>query len=281
MKPYFSIVIANYNFGEFLPAAIQSVLSQSFQDFELIIVDGGSTDNSCDVIRNYACGEQGRKITWWCSESDNGQSDAFNKGFAHATGKYLTWLNADDILMPNALKYVWEKLEKKSSADWATGNFIRFRDSDRIIIQAEWGPHLVPSFFQGRHFPLIIFGPTTFWKRSVYDKIGFIDESLHYGMDTEYWWRITVNGFKQVRVNHDLWAFRMHERSKTAEFGNHRNSTEVQKKKTSEYYYFIKKHKIDVKWWAQMLIRGLRLVDFSYFRRIWRQFFLVGTKFEE
>ena len=290
MKPFFSIVIANYNFGRFLSPAIESIRKQSFRDFELIIVDGGSTDNSLEVIKKYAKGlppnvereedEITPCISWWCSEPDGGQSAAFNKGFAHAKGKFLTWLNADDIMLPGALEAVWKKLQKAKNADWATGNFIRFRESDKVIIQAEWGPHYLPCCLQGRHFPLMIFGPTTFWRRSVYNKIGGIDETLHYGMDTEYWWRLTVNGYKQVRVNHDLWAFRMHEDSKTAEYGDHHNTEEVQKIKSSEYYYFIKKNGVDVRWWACYLIRLLRLLDFSYMRRMWRKVVLVGRKIE-
>ena len=97
-KPLLSIVIANYNYGRFLEEAIQSVLSQSCNDYELIIVDGGSTDNSVEIIKKYE-----DKIAWWVSEKDKGQSDAFNKGFAHAKGKYLTWLNADDILFQSII----------------------------------------------------------------------------------------------------------------------------------------------------------------------------------
>ena len=106
--PFFSIVIVNYNYGRFLEAAILSILNQSCVDYELIVVDGGSTDNSVDIIRKYK-----NSISWWCSEKDNGQSHAFNKGFAHANGRFLTWLNADDLLMPGTLAAAKKKLLKK------------------------------------------------------------------------------------------------------------------------------------------------------------------------
>ena len=103
MSPFFSIVMANYNSGHYIERAIQSVLSQSCKDFELIVVDGGSSDESVDIIKKYT-----DKLSWWVSEPDKGQSDAFNKGFSHATGRYYTWLNADDLLLPNVLEKVKE-----------------------------------------------------------------------------------------------------------------------------------------------------------------------------
>ena len=97
-----SIVIANYNYGRYLEDAILSVVSQGVGDkVELIVCDGGSTDNSIEVIRKYA-----DKISWWCSEKDGGQSAAFNKGFMHARGKYLSWLNADDVIPKGSLRKI-------------------------------------------------------------------------------------------------------------------------------------------------------------------------------
>ena len=117
-SPLLSIVIANYNYGRFLEEAIQSVLSQSCDDYELIIVDGGSTDNSVEIIKKYE-----DKIAWWVSEKDNGQSDAFNKGFAQAKGKFGCWLNADDILMPNAIRAVVEYIKKHPKAEWVCSHY--------------------------------------------------------------------------------------------------------------------------------------------------------------
>lgn len=290
-EPIISIVIANRNFGRFLEDALASIESQcekaiacadgrnrlplsSAENVEIIVVDGASTDDSVEVIKRHAS-----SIAWWVSEPDRGQSDAFNKGFAQAKGTFLTWLNADDLYLPGSLMAVVKKLKANSTASWATGNFMRFTEADKKIIQAEWGPHHLPCAFQSRHFPLMIFGPTTFWRRDVFEKLGGLDESLHYGMDTEYWWRLTVNGYKQVRVNHCCWAFRMHADSKTAEYGNHHNSDEVQKKKTAEYYYFVKKHHVEINRWAHLALRVWRILDGSYFVNLWRRFFVVGRSF--
>ena len=117
MNPFFSIVIANYNSGQYIEKAIQSVLAQSCKDYELIIVDGGSSDNSVDVIKKYE-----EHLAWWVSESDKGQSDAFNKGFSHAKGEYYTWLNADDLLLPGVLQRVKLFIEKNKFTPWVAIN---------------------------------------------------------------------------------------------------------------------------------------------------------------
>ena len=115
--PKFSIVIANYNSDLMLEECLISVFTQTFSDYEIIICDGGSTDNSLNIIKKYA-----DRLSWWCSEKDKGQSDAFNKGFSHASGEFLFWLNADDLLMPNALQNAAEYLESHPSCKWLTFN---------------------------------------------------------------------------------------------------------------------------------------------------------------
>ena len=128
MKVSLSIVIANYNYGRYLKDAINSILSQCLPPVcvngrnvlpvrgtdnavELIICDAASTDDSVEIIQSYE-----RYITWWCSEKDGGQSEAFNKGFCHSTGEWLTWLNADELLCPNVLyKFIQLVRQKKYS----------------------------------------------------------------------------------------------------------------------------------------------------------------------
>lgn len=273
-NPLFSIVIATYNYGRFLAQAIKSVITQSCQDYELIIVDGGSSDNTLEVIHHYE-----KYITWWVSEPDKGQSNAFNKGFAHSRGKYLTWLNADDVYLPGALESVKEKLMAHPEADWATCNFLRFRESDKVIIEAKWGPHFLPLFMQTPDSPLVIFGPTTFWSRKIYEDIGELDESLHYAMDTDYWCRIIRKGYKQVRVNHCCWAFRMHVDSKTAEFDNHQADEKTKRTKQYEAQYIFEKSKIVVSRKKRTLGYFLRILDGSFFILLYNKLFVVGKVF--
>ncbi len=224
-KPLLSIVIANFNYGRFLEDAIRSVVAQNLgEKVELIICDGGSTDNSIDIIKKYA-----DNIAWWVSEKDKGQSDAFNKGFSHARGKYLTWLNADDIMPKGCLAVVCRELEAHPDCEWFTGNFFRFTQDGRVI-EIGWGPHWYPSFLQRPNSPAVIFGPSTFFSKRIYEAAGRIREDMNFMMDNDLWYRFMMSGVKQRRINCFCWAFRMHVGSKTAEFGDHKISPEQRAK---------------------------------------------------
>ena len=141
MYPLLSIVIANYNYGRFLEEAVQSVIAQGMPgEVEIIICDAASSDNSVDIIKKYANGLPPNTsstpqllhlstsststpplITWWCSEKDGGQSAAFNKGFSHARGRFLTWLNADDVLLPGTVAALARAAERWPDCEWFVG----------------------------------------------------------------------------------------------------------------------------------------------------------------
>lgn len=247
MKILLSIVIANYNYGRFLSDAIESILAQCDaplkdplgctilpirgckEAVELIICDAESTDNSVDIIRKYE-----RSISWWCSEKDGGQSAAFNKGFSHAHGEWLTWLNADDIYLKEALRTFSQLVNRHPEAQWITGNKVAFDSQTGKIVQVFWGPHYQPPLLKRRKAFSAVFGPTTFFRREVYVKMGPIDECLHYAMDSEYWARFTLSGIRQTRLNHFCWGFRYHDASKTAGL----QTDSVTKLRTEETMYW-------------------------------------------
>lgn len=237
MQPLLSIVIANYNYGRFLEETIQSVLCQvdetmclpSGERIELIIVDGGSNDNSVEIINKYA-----DRLAWWCSEKDRGQSHAFNKGFSKASGKLLTWVNADDLLCPGTLEELARRHKRFPDCEWFTGNFFRFIDKTGRVSEIGWGPHIYPYFLQRFYSPLVVFGPSTIFAKALYDRIGGINETLHFCMDTELWLRFMKHGVRQRRLNCFIYAFRMQEQSKTAEFGDHKLSVERRMKFENE-----------------------------------------------
>ena len=153
-RPLFSIVIANYNFGRFLEDAIRSVIAQDMgEQVELIICDAASTDNSVEIIKKYAQGlppntlrsewnnpssesklNDVNLITWWCSEKDGGQSAAFNKGFAHARGRFLTWLNADDLLLPDSLRSIADAIHDNPTCQWFVGNPVWWHGHQRLAL---------------------------------------------------------------------------------------------------------------------------------------------------
>ena len=287
MTPILSIVIANYNYGRFLEEAIRSVLSQIGEgknqvhpgEVELIIIDGGSTDNSVDVIKKYANGlppdqlssklyPLSSSVSYWISEPDKGQSNAFNKGFAKARGKYLTWLNADDIMPFGALWNVARALKAYPKCDWFTGNFYRFTENG-LVIEIGWGPHWYPMILQRKSSPLVIFGPTTFFSKRIYEAVGRIDESLHYIMDNDLWYRFIMAGVKQRRINAFCWGFRMHKASKTAEFDEHVLSPEIRAKMHEELLYVAKKTGYHFSKAMRGLLLLLRVFDGSFVVKLW------------
>jgi len=206
-----SIVIANYNYGRFLEEAIQSVLRQCDEDMrlptgdriELIIVDGGSSDNSADVIKKYE-----NKLSWWCSEPDKGQSDAFNKGFSHSTGRYLTWLNADDVFLPGALAAAKEVIEKHQGCEWFVGGCF-WLDADLRIIKCTRAQPF--SFRRVAFGELPVWAPSSFFSRELFRRVGGVDVAFHYMMDTELWFRFFHNeNVKYVPINAYCWGLRLH-----------------------------------------------------------------------
>lgn len=261
MKPILSIVIANYNYGRFLEDAIQSVVAQDgFEDCELIVVDGGSTDNSVEIIKKFA-----DRIAWWVSAKDKGQSDAFNKGFAHANGKYLTWLNADDVFHPGCLGKVVSALKKHGECEWFTANFYRVTNAGRVI-EIGWGPHVYPQFLQTKKSPVVVFGPASIFSKKILDAVGGMDVSCHYAMDTDLWVKFIVRGIKQRRINTFVWLFRMHEDSKTAEFGEHRLDDKHFKAMCAEERRIYQRAGYARSRARLFLIRILRLIDGSFIR---------------
>lgn len=226
MEPLFSIVIANYNYGRFLGSAIESVLSQTFQLFELIICDAASSDHSVEIIKKYAGGLEsnversladslasGSHITWWCSERDRGQSHAFNKGFSHAKGRFLTWLNADDMLYPTALESIARVIQKYPRGEWFVGSSI-WVDNDLKVIRCFCAHNF--SMLRARYGFLTAGGPSSFFSRRLYESAGMIDESLHYLMDTDLWYKFYREcGVKYRRTKENVWIFRVHDDSKT------------------------------------------------------------------
>lgn len=276
MKPLLSIVIANYNYGRFLEAAIRSVLDQNEPEIELVVVDGGSTDNSVDVIRRYA-----DRLGWWVSERDKGQSDAFNKGFAHCRGKYLTWLNADDIMPKGCLKKVCRELRAHPDCEWFTGNLFRFIDEDpststqdfnsgvRRVVECAWGPNYLPKWLQSKGQPVAVYGPATFFTKELFDRVGGMKLEQNFMMDTDLWMRFIVAGVKQRRINCFCWAFRMHVDSKTAEFGEHKLSPEQRAKFEAERRRSMQETGYRASRLNLRLIQMWRMVDGSLIKCWW------------
>ncbi len=210
MQPLLSIVIANYNYGRFLEDAIKSVIEQKgFEQCELIVVDGGSTDNSVAVINKYT-----NMISWWCSEKDKGQSDAFNKGFEHAKGCLGCWVNADDLLMPGTLYSVIDYFENHPNVEWITGGTIYF-DEDFSIWRARIGTSITKNMHKWVD-ATVIGGPSSFFSIKRLKEVGGFNVNLNYTMDGDLWNKFFATGMTMVHLPKYFWGFRAHSESKTS-----------------------------------------------------------------
>lgn len=209
MNPIVTIVIVNYNYGHFLEDAILSVVQQDgFDQCELIVVDGGSTDNSVEIIKKYS-----DKIAWWVSEKDEGQSDAFNKGFAHARGQLGCWVNADDLLLPGTLRAVLDYLEGHPECEWITGGVVFFNDQMKI-----WKMRIGTWITKRMHRwvdPTVIGGPSSFFSLKRLKDVGEFNVQLRYTMDGDLWNKFFASGMRMVHLPRYFWGFQMHEASKT------------------------------------------------------------------
>jgi glycosyltransferase involved in cell wall biosynthesis len=176
--PRITIVTPNYNFGEFLERTIRSVLLQNYPNLEYMIIDGASTDNSIEIIRKYE-----PWLDYWVSEKDNGQSHAINKGFNRATGDMVTWLNSDDILLPDALYVVGKYLKNLPYIDVLAGacKFINVTRNDETIFKA------TPEKLYLLPIRCIVWQPSCFYKRQLLDRKKPVDETYEYAMDHELW----------------------------------------------------------------------------------------------
>lgn len=163
--PRISIVTPSLNQGQYLEQTILSVIGQNYPNLEYIIIDGGSTDNSIEIIKKYD-----REIKYWISEPDKGQSCAINKGFQIATGEILAWLNSDDIYMPGILNSVF-KFFLTNQPGIYFGECIHFeQDNNRLI---SWGSQVSQLNKELDLFTVdYIIQPATFWTKATWDMVG-------------------------------------------------------------------------------------------------------------
>jgi len=206
-KPLVSIITPSYNQGRYLEQTMLSVLQQDYQRIEYIVMDGGSTDNSIDVIQKYA-----DKLAYWVSEKDKGQTDALNMGFAHANGEILAWLNSDDVYHPGAISAAVAYLQEHPEIGMVYGDLDFIDENDNIIGKFNAAQTDLTRLKRGF---VHISQPAAFFRAQLWHKVGPLDPTFFFAMDYDLWVRLArVTQLKYLPGKG--WAkFRLHSDAKT------------------------------------------------------------------
>lgn len=211
--PRITIITPSYNQGNYLEETIRSVLDQDYPNLEFFIIDGGSTDNSVEIIKKYE-----QKISYWVSEKDRGQTHAINKGFERSTGEIINWINSDDLLAPGALHKVAELFMEKQPL-CICGMVTIFDENKSWPYPQAWSVGESLQSVIGRDS---FNQPGTFFSREAVEGIGYPVENLNYIMDKEWFVRFLLRfGTERIAVSPDVFALhRYHDTSKTVSEGN-------------------------------------------------------------
>ncbi len=194
-----SIITPSYNQAEYLGQTLRSVIQQAYPNLEYIVVDGGSTDGSVEIIRRYE-----EHLAWWVSEPDRGQADAINKGLRRASGEIVAWLNSDDLYAPGAVAQAVQVFQNHPEVGLVYGNAVTFDQGGHPLNDLEFGDWGLEGLLAFR----IICQPAVFMRRTRLVEAGYLDESYHFLLDHHLWLRIA----RLAPTLHvpQVWAFARH-----------------------------------------------------------------------
>ena len=226
--PRISIVTPSYNQASYLEATLCSILDQDYPNFEYLVLDGGSTDGSVEILRKYA-----GRLAYWEAQPDRGQSHALNKGFARSTGEIIGYLNSDDLYLPGTLSTVGRFFVEHPEIDVVYGDQVDIDENGTI-------------FRATRSLPFSRLGllsragaipqPASFWRRSVYDRLGGFREDLHWSMDYEFFLRAAARGCRITYISTPLAKFRYHASSKTVIGKTSTDGREIEMRQLQDAY---------------------------------------------
>jgi glycosyltransferase involved in cell wall biosynthesis len=276
--PVISIVVPSFNQGRYIGETLSSLVDQNYSNLELIVIDGGSTDETVNVIRSFE-----KHIKFWVSEKDNGQTHAINKGLQSVTGELFNWINSDDVLEPGALQHLADLMSQHSSKNLFIGKTRFFdasgtrRNSDSIVFTK---PEITLGYG-------LVNQPGMFYRTETLRKLLPLNESLHFCMDLDLWMRYLIANGQDNLLETDfcLAGFRFHEASKTESAKNpfrkerdqlyvemyHTNGSDVVRK-SKPYYHLWKSDELMLEGRAEESAHELenvklRELSFSAMRR--------------
>jgi glycosyltransferase involved in cell wall biosynthesis len=207
MTALVSILTPSFNQARYLDATIQSVLAQDYPRLEYIIVDGGSTDGSVEIIKKYAS-----RLAWWVSEKDRGQTDAINKGFGRATGDILAWINSDDTYEPGALTAAVNYLQAHPEVGMVYADCNYINEEGSVIGKFPAAQTDLPRLRSGYvHIPQ----QTMFFRANLWKRLGPLDPSFYFAMDYDLWTRVAQHAELKYLTGQTWANFRIHTSGKT------------------------------------------------------------------
>lgn len=205
-----SVVTPSYNQGQYIEETIDSVLSQGIAKLEYIIMDGGSTDNTVDILRKYD-----KHISYWISKPDGGQSNAIASGFEKSTGDVLCWLNSDDVYMPGVLHKVVHQFKCDENLHLLYGDYLQVYPDGRLVAK----PKISYDFNVCLNAFMMVPQPSSFWSRRIYNNVGGLNTKFQYCFDYDFFLRVgafLAGQDDSIKHIHDIWSkFRIHDESKT------------------------------------------------------------------
>lgn len=216
-RPKLSIITPSLNQGAFIERTMRSVLDQGYEDLEYVVVDGGSSDDSVEIIKRFE-----DRLAWWVSEPDEGQTDALNKGLERTSGDIVAYINSDDYYLPGAFDAAMAAFENGDPL-WIAGA-ARFVDvEDRLIeVWSPTAPADCEGLIGGRHWWMLApWGtpqPSTFWRRAAFDRFGEFRRDMHYAFDTEFMLRLAYAGAMPTLIEDELSVRVVHDDAKSADF---------------------------------------------------------------
>ena len=205
--PALTVITPSYNQAQFLERTILSVLNQNYPNLQYIIIDGGSTDGSVDIIRRYES-----ELSYWCSEKDAGQSDAINKGLRRATGDWVAFQNSDDLYLPGAFAAIAAGIQAMPQADILYGNLLHI-DAHEQTIDTQL---TIPGGLHTHFAQMQTQNQSSFWRRELLDTIGYLDEEMYFSFDFEFFAHLLSCGARAGHLSQFIGAFRIHGTSKSA-----------------------------------------------------------------
>lgn len=227
--PKISIITPSYNQAQFLERTILSVLNQNYPNLEYIIIDGGSTDGSVEIIKKYE-----KYLAYWVSKKDRGQSHAINKGFEKSTGELLAWQNSDDIYLPGIFARI-AKLYNTKKYNLIMGDIIVINKEDEPIRTLRYAPW--PKFGL-KYIGMLISNQSAFWTKKLYLKCRPMNENLHFAFDMDFFYRLLIKTKRIKHIPRLFGCFRIHSEAKANDLDHYLKENEIVK----EMHGFIRKN---------------------------------------